>query len=681
MLNMDALTQLKQLKKEINANRRIASGKVKGSNSRFGFVTLDATGKDVYLSPEQMNRVFPGDEVEIEIFTDAKNKDYGELLRLLKPELKTFVAVLRTKNKVSFAEPQVHNVNRWLYIPPNRTQHAKDGDLIKCKLTQHPYKTGKPQVEVVEKIGSPNQPGIERLFSMAKFDIRHFWPKEVNQQIKQELDNLSIEPGDREDLRTIPFVTIDSATTLDMDDALFAEAMTDGWQLKVAIADPTEFIGSDSAIEREAFKRGTSIYFPGTTVPMLPMAITQNLASLVADEDRYALVCEMDVSLDGSIRDYQLKLALIRSRAKLSYEQVNAFIESGNQTGIPEPAQASIQQLHLLAEAFNRWRAQYATIREEQFDFQIQLDDQEKIAQIIKIIPGAGNHIVAECMISANRCAAQFMAKECATGLFITHSGVRRDRIENIGKIIQDKINPHHSTTLDTSHLTEPDKFSELVNLAERTPDASPLRSVIDRQLERSVLATQAAPHCGMGLDLYTNFTSPIRKYVDFYVHRLIKNKIKGTSFRPLTQKSLELLADAQQRARQSVNLMEQWLKAQYAETLKGQTFQARLFRSTSAGFFIKLDDVGLEGFVSTKDMPDKYSFDQVYLSLKSKKRGFFLDDQLTVVIDRIDSRRHQIVFKLKEDSEPSTEAGPSTQHKQATQNQQRAERLDTLDK
>ncbi|PID42277.1 MAG: 3'-5' exonuclease [Proteobacteria bacterium] len=679
MLNMDALTQLKQLKKEIHSNRKIATGTVKGSNSRFGFVTLDTTGKDVYLPPEQMNKVFPGDEVEVEIFTDAKNKDYGELLKLTRSDLKTFVAEFKTKNRANFAEPHVHNLNRWLYIPPNRTQQAKEGDLIKCKLTQHPFKTGKPQVEVVEKIGSPNQPGIERIYSTARFDIRHFWSKDVKQQIDKDLTTVSIELGDREDMRTIPFVTIDSANTLDMDDALFAESTASGWHLKVAIADPTEFISSDSAIEREAFNRGTSIYYPGTTLPMLPPEITQNLASLVPDEDRYALLCEMDISSDGSIRSCELKLAMIRSHAKLAYEQVNDFIVTGNQEGIPEASLGSLQQLHRLANALNQWRAQHATIREEQFDFQIQLDDQERIVQITKIIPGEGNKIVEECMIAANRCAAKFMADECETGLFITHSGIRKDRVANVGKIIEEKITPCHGITLDIDNLSDPGIFSELVNLAERTPNESPLRSVINRQLERSILAQSPSPHCGMGLDLYTNFTSPIRKYVDFYVHRLIKNKLTGARFRPLNERSLELLADAQLRARQSVSFTEQWLKARYAESLKGQTLVARIVRCISTGFFVKLDDTGLEGFVSTRDMPDKYSFDQVYLSLKNKKRSFFLDDQPEVVIDRIDSRRHQIIFKLKEDIEPQPDTEKSAKTGQHTKTEQQTEKKEAM--
>ncbi len=652
MLNSDALSQLKQLKKDIHSQRNIATGKVKGSNARFGFVTLNEGGKDIYLSPEQMTHVLPGDEVEIEIFTDAKNKEYGEVLRLLGSELNVFVAELKTKNKVSFAEPHLPNFNRWLYIPPNRTRHSEEGDFIKCKLSQHPYKSGKPQVEVLERLGKADKTGIERDYSLARYDIRDFWSKEVKAQIK-DIQSREIVLGQRADLREVPFVTIDSATTEDMDDALYASQTDTGWNIKVAIADPTEFIDSDSPIEREAFRRGTSIYLPGAPISMLPSELTRSLASLVANEDRYALVCDMQITQEGEVTAYALSLALIRSIGKLSYEQVASWIEDHSVAGVPEAAHSSLTQLTTASKALKQWRLNHTNVREEQPDYRIVLNSEQKIDHIAKIIPGEAHQIVEECMIAANVCAARFMSTECKHGLYITHQGIRADRRENIGKILAEKINAHHGTDLQVEQLNQPERFTEFSQLAERTPDENALRTIINRQLERSELSLSPKGHCGMGFPLYTNFTSPIRKFGDFYVQRLIKHTLTGTAIRTMNERSLEMLQDAQLRARQSVGYMEGWLKAQYAESLKDQVFDAKIVRSISSGFFVRLNETGIEGFVSTKDMPDKYSFDQVYFTLISKKRGFKLDDPVRVAVQSIDPKRNQVLFILEEDIAP----------------------------
>lgn len=660
MLNTDALAQLKQLKKDIHAQRNIARGKVKGSNARFGFVSLHEENKDIYLSPEQMNHVLPGDDVEIEIFSDAKGKEYGEVLKLLSSELSVFVAELKTKNKVCFAEPHLPNFNRWLYILPNRTRHSEEGDLIKCKLAQHPFQSGKPAVEVLERLGKADKPGIERDYSLARYDIRDFWSKEVKAQVKN-IQSRQVTLGNRVDLRDIPFVTIDSATTEDMDDALFAERTDNGWRLRVAIADPTEFIDSDSVIEREAFQRATSIYLPGNPVTMLPPELTRTLASLLPNEDRYALVCDIQVDDTGLLGEYSLSLALIRSVAKLSYEQVTEFLTENTEAGIPEAAIGSLNTLHALAQIRKQWRLTHANVREDQPDYRIVLNQQQKIDHIQKIQPGESHRIVEECMIAANVCAARFMTTECKQGLFITHRGIRPERLENIGKILEEKINSHHGTTLSVEQLNSPESFCELSRLAERTPDELRLRNIIHRQLERSELSLTPGAHCGMGFPIYTNFTSPIRKFTDFYVHRLIKQALSGSPARTMNERSLELLQDAQLRARQATAYMENWLKAQYAETLKGQPLEGTIVRSMSSGFFVRLEDSGIEGFVSTKDMPDKYSFDQVYFTLISKKRGFKLDDKVRVLVHQIDHRRNQIQFQLEEDVE-AIQVAPTTE-------------------
>ncbi len=663
MLNLDALQQLKQLKQEIHSNRNLATGTVKGTTSKFGFVTLAETGKDVFLSPDEMLKVFPGDEIEVEIFSDSKKKDYAVVLKLIRSELKVFTGEFKVKNKACFAEPDINGMSRWLFIPPNKTKGCKEGDLIKCKVTQHPLKTGKPQVEVLEVLGKTSKPFIEREYTIAKYDLPVHWSKKINELLTQLPEKVHWEASKRQDLRQLPFVTIDSASTQDMDDALYAEQTENGWKVLIAIADPTEFIAPGSAIEKEAFNRGTSVYYPGQVISMLPEEIANKLSSLVEGEDRLAIICDMDIDNEGNIRSYQLTEGVIHSQAKLSYEAVADYLENSRPLlkntlsdapdTVSEDIAAGVSRLAQVFALLNQWRYKNALINDERPDYRTRLNDKGKIDKIIVVKPNIAHKIVEECMIAANRCAADFMANTIGSGLFITHRGIRKERLESIGKIIEQDIVPQHGADAITDKPDTLEGFKNLLQLAERTQASVSLRTAISRQLERSTLSEKAEPHCGMGLPLYTNFTSPIRKFNDFYVHRLIKNKINGAPYHQLTPENITALQNRQMTSRQAANETENWLKWQYMESLADQTFQGVIQRSNSAGFFVKLTDNGIEGFVSTKDMPEKYSFDQVYMTLKSKSRTFTLDQVLTVKCGRVDKKRHQIIFDIVEEAKP----------------------------
>lgn len=664
MLNLDALQQLKLLKKEIHSSRNLATGKVKGTSSKFGFVTLADSGKDIFLNPDEMLKVFPGDEIEVEIFNDGKKKDYAVILKLIHSDLTIFTGEFKVKNKACFAEPDIHGMSRWLFIPPNKTKGAKEGDLIKCRVSQHPIKSGKPQVEILEVVGKPSQPFIERDYTIAKYDLSTNWNKKITETLTQLPEKIHWESSQRQDLRHLPFITIDSAATQDMDDALYAEPNGDGWKLIVAIADPTEFVAPGSAIEREAFKRGTSVYYPGQVISMLPEAIANQLSSLVEGEDRLAIVCEMQLNAEGNIDSYTLAEAIIHSHAKLSYEAVADYLTQqrpllkNTLSNAPEevtgPVAEAVSRLEKVFALLNQWRYKNALINDERSDYRTRLNEKGKIDNIIVMKPSVAHKIVEECMIAANRCAADHMANKIGKGLFITHKGIRKERLESIQKMIDQDITPQHGADALNEKPDSLEGFKNLLQLAERTKAEVSLRSAISRQLERSLLSDTAEPHCGMGLPLYTNFTSPIRKYNDFYVHRLIKNDINGAPFHPLTTADIDALQRRQLASRQAANETESWLKWQYMEAFKNQVFDAKILRCNSAGFFVKLTENGIEGFVSTKDMPEKYSFDQTYMTLKSKTRTFILDQDIQVKVGKVDKKRHQILFDVVDAAEAS---------------------------
>ena len=662
MLNADALSQLRQLKTDIKQNKVVFPGTVKATNGRFGFVALDE-GRDLFLPPEEMQKVLPGDRINVTEQTDDQGKTQGIVDELLDSGLTTFVGRYLVKGKGHFVVPETPGINRWIFIPPKERQGATPDDFIYCRIHRHPIKDGKGQAKVLKVIGKAGEPGIERALTLASFDLNDGWPQPVQQQA-DALDEAAIAQvgADREDRTDQPYVTIDSPGTQDMDDALLAEPNATGWKVSVAIADPTALIAPGSPAEQEARARATAIYFPGEPRPMFPDAISTRLCSLVPDSQRLALICDMQVNNDGSLGDYSFHQAVIHSQGKLSYDQVAHVIEGreGEDTkALPEAVTASLDQLHQAATALRRWREQHALLSADRPEFRLRLDENKRIRQIEPALQNEAHRLVEECMVAANRCAADFLSQRDA-GLFITHPGLRADRVDNIRSLLQ-AFAPELAD-LDPSSA---DGFRELMQRSEGLAAEVPIKAIVARQLARVELATQAAPHQGMGLPVYTTFTSPLRKFGDFYVHRLLKASLWQQPLTQLDNAQLDALQTAQIQARQAANSLENWLKCEFAPTLGQTEYSGVITRTVPSGFFVRLDSNGLEGFVSCKTLEGKFSFDPVTLRLIHNKNGrtFQLDQDVTVALLDVDNERKQINFRLVEaaSADATTVAGDAT--------------------
>ncbi|WP_430416058.1 ribonuclease R family protein [Marinobacter adhaerens] len=656
MLNADALSQLRQLKSDIKDNKVVFPGTVKATNGRFGFVALDE-GRDVFLPPEEMQKVLPGDRVNVTEQEVEKGKTQGVVDELLETRLNTFVGRYLVKGKGHFVVPETPGINRWIFIPPKERMNAQQDDYIYCQIHKHPIKDGKGQAKVLRVIGKAGEPGIERSFTLATFDLADTWPDAVRAQADSlgEGDIESRETG-REDRTDRPYVTIDSPGTQDMDDALLAEPNATGWTLSIAIADPTAVIDTESPAEQEAFNRATAIYFPGEPLPMLPDSISTRLCSLMPEAKRLSLICDLQVNNDGSLGDYSFHQAVIQSKGKLSYELVSNLIEGREDDDIkalPEAVANSLDQLHQAATALRKWRNEHALLSGDRPEFRLRLDENKRIRLIEPSIQNEAHRLVEECMVAANRCAADFLSNHTA-GLFIQHPGLRDDRADNIRSLI-DSHAPHLSGV--DAHQAE--GFRKLMKETDSLEAEVPVKAILSRQLARAELSFKPAPHQGMGLDAYTTFTSPLRKFSDFYVHRLIKAALWDTPMKALTEDQLEALQAAQIRARQAANSLESWLKSDFAKTLGEEPMAGVISRTVPAGFFVRLDANGLEGFVSCKDLDGKYSFDPVTMRLIHNKNGriFQLEQPVTVSFSRVDDERRQINFKLVEAQEIASQS------------------------
>lgn len=668
MLNADALNQLRQLKSDIEENKVVFPGTVKATNGRFGFVALDE-GRDLFLPPEEMQKVLPGDRVNVTELEVEKGKTQGLIDELIESRLTTFVGRYLVKGKGHFVVPETPGINRWIFIPPKERMNAEPDDYLYCCMHKHPIKDGKGQAKVLRVIGKAGEPGIERALTLATFDLADAWPTAVTEQA-ESLNEAAIEAleTDREDRTDRAYVTIDSPATQDMDDALLAEPNVTGWALSIAIADPSAVIGPESAAEFEAFKRATAIYFPGEPLPMLPDAISTRLCSLMPDVKRLALVCDLQVNNDGSLGDYSFHRAVIRSHGKLSYDLVSNLIEGREDEDIkalPDSVCNSLDQLHQAATALRKWRSEHALLSGDRPEFRLRLDENRRIRAIEPTIQNEAHRLVEECMVAANRCAADFLTKQ-PSGLFIQHPGLRDDRADNVRALIEGYA-PH----LADIDATKPEGFKALMKQTADLEADVPVKAILSRQLARAELAFAAGPHQGMGLNAYTTFTSPLRKYSDLYVHRVIKAALWDTPMKTLSSEQLLALQATQLKARQAANNLETWLKSDFAKTLSDEPMDGVISRTIPAGFFVRLEANGLEGFVSCKDLNGKYSFDPVTLRLIHNKNGriFQLEQAVKVSFAGVEEERRQINFKLVEADEKPTASGTEGTNDEAQDN------------
>ena len=632
MLDKNALSQLQGLKNKIEAEKEYAEGTVKATRSRFGFVVLD-DNREIFLPPDEMQRVLPGDRVSIVIKPVAakdksgKPQSMAELEKLLSSSVGDFVGEVVQKGKAFFVAPDVPELmhfTRWLFIPPSARSGAKAGDLVQCRLQRHPFADGKPSVKVLHSFGPIGTPGLENDYCAARAGIEKMLPKEQFKAIEALVGNVTTVDETREDLRALPLVSIDSPSTADIDDALCAEPQENGWLLTVAIADPTTCLKEASDLITLIATRGTSHYFHGLAIPMLPEALAQS-AALRPQEDKNALICSLTISLEGDIIDSSIQLAVVQSKARLSYQEVEKVLTEGAEHEFAEP----LKHLNDCFSALRTWRESRELVIEHPPEHRWLLDEKKQIDRIEEVGKKGAQLLVEECMVAANRCIAQALKDAGLPGPFVSHAGIRRDRAEEAKEFLMRFLPEQKALDFSTLH-----GFRTLINELNAAKDERPLRSMINRLMSRASFSVKPAPHMGMALPVYTNGTSPLRKALDFCVHLQVKAMLGDSSVKTAPATVFDLINQASAKNRQAVTAANNWLSCNFlnAQNADGQSdYDAQIVRINTSGFTVKLKDLGLEGTVDLRKAEEKFSFDKWEMALASKTRRYQVRQQIRV--------------------------------------------------
>ncbi|GAB3100915.1 VacB/RNase II family 3'-5' exoribonuclease [Aestuariicella hydrocarbonica] len=651
MLDLNALNQLNQLKQTIRSDKNLFQGTVRGSQGRFGFVVLE-DGREAFLAPDEMARVLPGDRVEVSVTEKAENPESNkvdaELDKLISSTTKTLVGQYVVRGKGHFVSVDMPQLNRWVFIPPKARGKAQEGDFLVCRLVRHPFEDGKGQAKVTDILGKPGDVGIEHAFISQKHNLPTQWRKEEQTQV-DAISSLALTELPDYDARTklqdSLFVTIDSESTKDMDDALSIETTDSGWLLKVAIADPTASIAPNSALDKTAMQRANTAYLPGRAITMLPETLSNHTYSLVPGEDRPALLCQMQINHSGEIEQADFEFSIIRSAHKLSYDNVAALLEQEQQEAVPTDCHDLLKTLLACSQALNNYRRDNMLLMEERDDFDLVLNEKMHIADIRRQSHNLAQQIVQEAMLATNRSAGDLFARHnlntgSHSGIFSSHKGFRAERLESIKKVVAEDFPDLAELDLETL-----DGYRQLIHSLHGNPEAASQLAAFRLMLQAGVLTTDASPHLGLAMEHYATVTSPIRRYNDFFNHRAIRAILEQKS---LQGPSVEALAEMQKSigtTRSASRDLEQWLICLFMEQQQGKTLDAKVFRVTSQGITVKLDEWGVNGFVKLN--PKAFKFDPDRMSLCGEEQSFLLDQPLQVQVSRVDLDKKRINFNL----------------------------------
>ena len=666
-------------------------GVVSGHRDGHGFVVRDDGQADIYLPSNEMRAVLHKDRVKARIVRlDRKGRPEGRVTEIVERSDAPIIGRLLQESGVWLVAPEDKRYGQDVLIPKGATGSAKPGQVVVVQLTEPPALYGQPVGRVKEVLGEIDDPGMEIEIAVRKYGVPHEFSEAAMAQARALPDH--VRAGDhkhRVDLRDVPLVTIDGEDARDFDDAVYCEPAKvgkgKGWRLLVAIADVSHYVETGSPIDVDAYDRATSVYFPRRVIPMLPEKLSNGLCSLNPGVERLCMVCDMLVNARGEVHAYQFYPAVMFSHARFTYTEVAAILQN---TRGPEAAQRKalvpyLLNLHDVYRALLTARGERGAVDFETVETQIVCDDAGRIEKIIPRTRNDAHKLIEEAMLAANVCSADFISEGKHTGLFRVHEGPTPEKQEILRNYLKAMGVPQ--TIGDNPR---PADFQQIANATKDRPEAQQIHSMLLRSMQQAIYTPINSGHFGLAFEAYTHFTSPIRRYPDLLVHRVIKailarkryelptlptpgeahaklSKRLASRARPLAAGEVAKKPSADTLAWQAAGLhcsanerradeasrdVEAWLKCKYMREHLGEEFSGVVSSVTSFGLFVTLDAMYVEGLVHITELGGEYfRFDEARQELRGERTGirYALGSRVQVQVSRVDLDGRRIDFRL----------------------------------
>jgi ribonuclease R len=627
----------------------LVKGTVQGHSDGFGFLIPDDGSADLFLTPKEMHKVLHGDRIIVRISssTDRRGRRGCRVVRVLESANTQLVGRLYEDHGIFFVVAEDKRINQDILVPKENTMHAHAGQVVVVNIIQQPGRYVQPIGHVIEILGDYAAPGMEIEIALRKFDLPYKFPPAVI-ATKFPKEVLKRERAEREDIRHLPLITIDSETAKDFDDAVYCRQEDQDFRLFVAIADVSHYVQDQDALDKEAFNRGNSVYFPRRVIPMLPEALSNGLCSLNPQVDRLCMVCEMLWTAKGELKEYRFYPAVMFSHARLTYTTVAKLLNQSKSSVAKEHAQflPHVKSLYRLFKILHRSRKKRGAIDIDTIETAMVFNDQDKIERICPIERNDAHRLIEECMLAANVCAANFLHKHQQPVLYRIHEGPTTEKLTALREFLKE-----FGLQLRGGDKPQAKNYARALDRIRKRADAQLLQTVMLRSLSQALYNPDNIGHFGLSYKMYTHFTSPIRRYPDLLVHRAIKAVLTGKRYDPGDWHEIgKHCSQTERRADEATREVESWLKCFYMQDKIGDSFAGVITGVTAFGLFVTLDDIYVEGLVYISELPsDYFRHDPVKHILRGERSGisFRLGDSLRVKLVRVDLATRKIDFVL----------------------------------
>ncbi|MGK2906606.1 MAG: ribonuclease R [Desulfuromonadales bacterium] len=663
MVRDGTLVQLKGGRFALPGKVNLVVGTLSVHRDGYGFVApVDEKAQDVFVPARHVRPAMHGDRVVVRLERSLRSgRPEGRVIRVEQRACKVLVGRYQAEHGVGYVSPADPHLQDDLLIPPGSAGEARPGQMVLVEIESYPGHARGAVARVTEVLGDATDPEVEIRIAAIQFNL----PYEFSAEVLAEAERIAVtvdgaELAGREDLRHLDFVTIDGETARDFDDAVAIARLARGYRLWVAIADVAHYVPAGGVIDQQALERGTSVYFPGACLPMLPEALSNGICSLNPQADRLVLVAELDFDAGGQRIGLRFCQAVMHSRARLTYTEVAAVLVDKDPV-IRAERQALLADLEVmreLAELRIECRRQRGSLDFDLPEAQIHLDLQGRTENIVRTERNLAHRLIEEFMLAANEAVAAWLVQQHEPLIFRVHEAPSEGKIAAFQEFI---AYFNQGLALPAEGL-KPKLLQELLDRVSGQPEEHVINHVLLRSLPQAYYSVNNLGHFGLAADNYCHFTSPIRRYPDLAVHRILKNKLAGRRpARPGNNVALEEIAQrssvAERRAMEAERDIVKLKKCQFVADKVGEKYHGMVTSVHAFGFFVELQEIYVEGLVHVSTLADdfyQYEEERHRLIGMNRRREFGIGTPVEVSVHKVDLDRREIDFRLIDENPPA---------------------------
>lgn len=593
----------------------LVAGRFQLTSKGFGFVIPDNKGErpDVFIPPRALNGAMNNDRVLARVNNDTHGKKpEGEILRIITHANNKVVGIFHQTGDFAFVTPDDKRIGQDVYVMRRDFNNAKDGQKVVVEITEWPQEHRKAEGKVTEILGNIGDVGLEILSIIKQNDLPLEFPEEVlaaSRKVPKTIKKTEL--AGRRDLRERTVVTVDGEDAKDLDDAVYVQQISaDEYLLGVYIADVSYYVTEDSILDKEARERGTSVYLVDRVLPMLPERLSNGICSLNAGEDRLSMACEMHIDSKGTVLNYEIFPAVINVRHRLSYNIVRSIL-AGDEELCTKYADIlpMVGKMDELRQILHDKRARRGAVDFDLPEQKVILDEKLHPVEIVQRVHGNAESIIEEFMLAANETVAQHMFNQHWPFIYRVHEIPAEEKMQDLAKLLA-----NFNIKFKVSEKTQPKEIQQAVRAVAGRPEERLITTVALRSMKQAVYQTENVGHFGLAAKYYTHFTSPIRRYPDLIVHRLLRQwlqtpKLKAAEVEPLSDK-LEIIADhssiRERAAADAERATVELKKCEYMADHIGEEYDGVISGVTAFGMFVELEN-GVEGLVHISSLMDDY--------------------------------------------------------------------------